>query len=165
AFQKVLKQLLHEKIPIRDMLTIMEGVSDTAEYTKSIDVIVEQVRARLARVITGLYKADDGTLKLLTFNNETEQRLLDKSREQGGTRSFLLNVGEINALVQDVSEAAKAVMDRGIAPVVLVVDPTIRKSLADIFERFGLDVVVLSHAEIESSANFEVLGNVVVNFP
>ncbi|MDD3466453.1 MAG: flagellar biosynthesis protein FlhA, partial [Campylobacterales bacterium] len=42
AFQKVLKQLLHEKIPIRDMLTIMEGVSDTAEYTKSIDVIVEQ---------------------------------------------------------------------------------------------------------------------------
>lgn len=165
AFQKVLKQLLHEKIPIRDMLTIMEGVSDTAEYTKSIDVIVEQVRARLARVITGLYKADDGTLKLLTFNNETEQRILDKSREQGGTRSFLLNVGEINALVQDVSEAAKAVMDRGVAPVVLVVDPTIRKSLADIFERFGLDVVVLSHAEIESSANFEVLGNVVVNFP
>ncbi len=165
SFQKVLKQLLHEKIPIRDMLTIMEGVSDTAEYTKSIDVIVEQVRARLARVITGLYKADDGTLKLLTFNNETEQRLLDKSREQGGTRSFLLNVGEINALVQDVSEAAKAVMDRGVAPVVLVVDPTIRKSLADIFERFGLDVVVLSHAEIESSANFEVLGNVVVNFP
>lgn len=165
AFQKVLKQLLHEKIPIRDMLTIMESVSDTAEYTKSVDVIVEQVRARLARVITGLYKADDGTLKLLTFNNETEQRLLDKSREQGGTRSFLLNVGEINALVQDVNEAAKVVIDKGIAPVVIVVDPTIRKSLADIFERFGLDVVVLSHAEIESSASFEVLGNVVVNFP
>ncbi|MGE4399882.1 MAG: flagellar biosynthesis protein FlhA, partial [Campylobacterales bacterium] len=84
VIQRVLKQLLHEKIPIKDMLTIMESISDTAEYTKSIDVLVEQVRARLARVITSLYKSDDGTIKLLTFNNETEQRLLDKTRDQGG---------------------------------------------------------------------------------
>lgn len=164
VIQRVLKQLLHEKIPIKDMLTIMESISDTAEYTKSIDVLVEQVRARLARVITSLYKSDDGTIKLLTFNNETEQRLLDKTRDQGGARSFLLNVGEINALVQDVSDAAKAVLDRGVAPVIIVVEPLIRKSLSEIFERFGLDIVVLSHAEIEPSAKFEVIGNVAVNF-
>ncbi len=164
VIQRVLKQLLHEKIPIKDMLTIMESISDTAEYTKSIDVLVEQVRARLARVITSLYKSDDGTIKLLTFNNETEQRLLDKTRDQGGARSFLLNVGEINALVQDVSDAAKAVLERGVAPVIIVVEPHIRKSLSEIFERFGLDIVVLSHAEIEPSAKFEVIGNVVVNF-
>jgi flagellar biosynthesis protein FlhA len=164
TMQRVLKQLLHEKIPIKDMLTIMESVSDTAEYTKSIDVLVEQVRAKLARVITSLYKSDDGTLKLLTFNNETEQRLLDKSREQGGTRSFLLNVGEINALVQDVSDAAKTVLEKGVAPVIIVVEPLIRKSLSEIFERFGLDIVVLSHAEIEPTAKFEVLGSVTVNF-
>jgi flagellar biosynthesis protein FlhA len=164
TMQRVLKQLLHEKIPIKDMLTIMEAVSDTAEYTKSVDVLVEQVRARLARVITSLYKSDDGTLKLLTFNNETEQRLLDKSREQGGTRSFLLNVGEINALVHDVSDAAKAVLEKGVAPVIIVVEPAIRKSLSEIFERFGLDIVVLSHAEIEPTAKFEVLGSVTVNF-
>jgi flagellar biosynthesis protein FlhA len=163
--QRVLKQLLHEKIPIRDMLTILESISDTAEFTKSVDVLVEQVRSKLARVITGLYKADDGTLKLLTFNNETEQRLLDKTRDQGGTRSFLLNVGEINALVNDVSDAAKVVLEKGVAPVVVVVDPLIRKSLSEIFERFGLDIVVLSHAEIEASAKFEVLGTILVNFP
>lgn len=164
VIQRVLKQLLHEKIPIKDMLTIIESISDTAEYTKSIDVLVEQVRARLARVITSLYKSDDGTIKLLTFNNETEQRLLDKTRDQGGARSFLLNVGEINALVQDVSDAAKAVLERGIAPVIIVVEPLIRKSLSEIFERFGLDIVVLSHAEIEPNAKFEVIGNVAVNF-
>jgi flagellar biosynthesis protein FlhA len=161
----VLKQLLHEKIPIKDMLTIIESISDTAEYTKSVEVLVEQVRARLARVITGLYKSDDGTLKLLTFNNETEQRLLDKTRDQNGTRSFLLNVGEINALVNDVSNAAKSVLERGVAPVIIVVEPMIRKSLSEIFERFGLDIVVLSHAEIEPTAKFEVLGSVAVNFP
>ncbi len=164
TMQRVLKQLLHEKIPIKDMLTIMESVSDTAEYTKSVDVLVEQVRARLARVITSLYKSDDGTLKLLTFNNETEQRLLDKTRDQGGVRSFLLNVGEINALVHDVSDAAKAVLEKGVAPVIIVVEPMIRKSLSEIFERFGLDIVVLSHAEIEPTAKFEVLGSVSVNF-
>jgi len=164
TMQRVLKQLLHEKIPIKDMLTIMESVSDTAEYTKSIDVLVEQVRARLARVITSLYKSEDGTLKLLTFNNETEQRLLDKTREQGGVKSFLLNVGEINALVHDVSDAAKAVLEKGVAPVIIVVEPMIRKSLSEIFERFGLDIVVLSHAEIEPTAKFEVLGSVSVNF-
>jgi len=165
TIQRVLKQLLHEKIPIKDMLTIMESISDTAEYTKSVEVLVEQVRARLARVITGLYKSDDGTIKLLTFNNETEQRLLDKTRDQNGTRSFLLNVGEINALVNDVSDAAKSVLERGVAPVIIVVEPLIRKSLAEIFERFGLDIVVLSHAEIEPTAKFEVLGSVAVNFP
>ncbi len=164
TIQRILKQLLHEKIPIKDMLTIMESISDTAEYTKSIEVLVEQVRARLSRVITSLYKSDDNTLKLLTFNNETEQRLLDKSKEQGGVRSFLLNVGEINALVRDVSDAAKVVLERGVAPVVIVVEPALRKSLADIFERFGLDIVVLSHAEIEPTAKFEVLGSVSVNF-
>lgn len=165
TIQRVLKQLLHEKIPIKDMLTIMESISDTAEYTKSVEVLVEQVRARLARVITGLYKSDDGALKLLTFNNETEQRLLDKTRDQNGTRSFLLNVGEINALVNDVSDAAKSVLERGVAPVIIVVEPMIRKSLSEIFERFGLDIVVLSHAEIEPTAKFEVLGSVAVNFP
>ncbi len=164
TIQRALKQLLHEKIPIRDMLTIMESISDTAEYTKSIDVLVEQVRARLARVITSLYKSEDGTLKLLTFNNETEQRLMDKTRDQGGTKSFLLNVGEINALVRDVSDAAKVVLEKGIAPVIIVVEPMIRKSLSEIFERFGLDIVVLSHAEIEPTAKFEVLGSVSVNF-
>ena len=119
----------------------------------------------MARVITTLYKNEDGNLKLLTFSNETEQRLLDKTREQGGVRSFLLNVGEINALVNDVSDAAKNILEKGVAPVIIVVEPAIRKSLSEIFERFGLDIVVLSHAEIEPTARFEVMGSISVNFP
>lgn len=158
--QRVLKALLHEKVPIKDLLTILETVSDVAEYTKSVDLIVEQVRARMSRVITGLYKGDDGVVRLLTFDTESEQRMLDKLKDQNGQRSFLLSVGEINGLVEAVSESSRAVLERGIAPVVIIVDPLLRKSLSDIFERFGLDVVALSHAEIESSAKFEVLGSI-----
>jgi flagellar biosynthesis protein FlhA len=55
---------------------------------------------------------------------------------------------------------ATDILGRGIAPVILIVDPTLRRSIADIFKKFGLDVVVLSHAEIDSSAKFEVLANI-----
>ncbi|MBE0492069.1 MAG: flagellar biosynthesis protein FlhA [Sulfurospirillum sp.] len=158
--QKILKALLHEKIPIKDLLSILETISDVAEVTKNVDIITEQVRAKLARTITRLYRDEDGTLKLLTFNAGTEQKLLDALRNKDGLRELILNIGQINTLVQSVSNEAAKILQRGIAPVVIIVDPLLRKSLYDIFEKFGLDVVVLSHAEIDSSVNFEVLGSI-----
>ena len=158
--QKVLKALLHEKIPIKDLLTILETISDIAEVTKNVSIIVEQVRAKLARVITKLYKDENGVLKLLTFNAGTEQRLLDALRERDGVRDLLLNIGQINTLVQVTSDEAAKLLHKGIAPVVIIVDPLLRKSLSDIFEKFGLEIVVLSHAEIDSNSKFEVMGTI-----
>jgi flagellar biosynthesis protein FlhA len=162
--QRVLKALLHEKIPIKDMITILETITDTAEITKNLDIIVEQVRSRLSRVITNLYKDENGVLKLLTFDTNTEQYLLNKLQQQGDQRQFLLNVAEMNKLVDEVSKAAQQIISQGISPVILIVDPMIRKSLAEIFERFGLDVIVLAHSEIDSSAKFEVLGTISIDF-
>ena len=158
--QRVLKQLLHEKIPLKDMLTILETIADVAEYTKNVDLITEQVRARLARVITQMYAGEDGVIRLLTFDTQTEQKLLQKSTEQDGIRNLMLSVGEINALIQATSQKAAEVLQKGISPVIIIVDPQIRKALAEIYERFSLDVVVLSHAEIDSHAKFEVLGSI-----
>jgi flagellar biosynthesis protein FlhA len=158
--QKVLKALLHEKIPIKDLLTILETISDVAEVTKNIDIIVEQVRSKLSRMITKQYIDDEGMLKLLTFNASTEQKLLDASVEREGVRELLLNIGQINKLVQVVSDEAAKQLQRGVAPVVIIVDPILRKALNDIFEKFGLDIVVLSHAEIDSKAKFEVMGSI-----
>ncbi len=162
--QRVLKSLLHEKIPIKDMITILETVADIAEYTKNIDTIVEHVRSALSRVITRLYESEDGTLKLITFDALTEQYLLSKLKQQGETKQFMLTVAEMNKLVQEINNAANEIVSRGIAPVVLIVDPLIRKPLAEILERFGVDVVVLSHAEIDPNAKFEVLGSININF-
>jgi len=162
--QRVLKALLHEKIPIKDMITILETVADVAEYTKNIDVIVEHVRSSLSRVITKLYESEDGTLKLITFDTQTEQYLMNKLQQQGEQKQFLLTVAEMNKLVEEISNAAAEILNKGIAPVVLIVDPLIRKPLAEILERFGVDVVVLSHAEIDPNAKFEVLGSVSINF-
>jgi len=162
--QRVLKALLHEKIPIKDMITILETITDTAEVTKNVDIIVEQVRSRLSRVITNLYKDENGVIKLVTFDTNTEQYLLNKLQTQGDQRQFLLSVAEMNKLVDEVGKTASEILSQGIAPVILIVDPMIRKSLSEIFERFGLDVVVLSHSEIDSNAKFEVLGSININF-
>jgi flagellar biosynthesis protein FlhA len=163
--QRVLKALLHEKIPLKDMLTILETVADVAEFTKSVDIITEQVRAKLSRVITQMYTGEDGVVKLLTFDTNTEQLLLQKSQEQDGVRNLTLNVGEINALIQATSTKAAEILQKGISPVIIIVDPQIRRSVAEIFERFSLDVVTLSHAEIDSSAKFEVLGSISITTP
>ena len=161
--QRVLKALLAEKIPIKDMLTILETISDVAEVTKNIDIITEQVRARLARVITNQYKDEQGVLKLVTLAAPTEQKLLEKLQERDGLRELMLNIGQINALVQKVSDEAAAVLQRGVAPVILIVDPALRKPLADIFKKFNLDIVVLSHAEVDPSAKFEVLSAIEID--
>jgi flagellar biosynthesis protein FlhA len=161
--QRIFKALLHEKIPLKDMLTILEGIADIAEYTKNVDFIVEQVRARLSRIITAMYSGEDGVIKLLTFDTASEQKMLEKSQEQDGVRHLLLNVGEINQLIRATSEKATQLLQKGVSPVIIIVDPQLRRPLAEIFERFSLEVVTLSHAEIDSSAKFEVLGSIALD--
>lgn len=158
--QRVLKALLHEKIPLKDMLTILETIADVAEFTKSVDIITEQVRAKLSRIITKIYSGEDGVIRLLTFDTASEQLMLEKSQERDGTRNLMLNVGEINALIQATSAKAAELLQKGVSPVVVIVDPKLRRAIAEIFERFSLDVVTLSHAEIDSSATFEVMGSI-----
>lgn len=158
--QRVLKALLHEKIPLKDMLTIMETIADIAEYTKNVEIITEQVRSKLSRIITQMYSSEDGVVRLLTFDTDSEQLMLEKSVDQEGQRNLLLNVNEINALIQATSAKAAEVLQKGVSPVIVIVDPQLRRSIAEIFERFSLDVVALSHAEIDSTATFEVLGSI-----
>ena len=160
--QRVLRSLLHEKVPLTDMLTILEAITDVAEVTKGVDVLVEQVRARLSRTISNLYKDDKGKIKLVTFEASVEQKLLNKVVENDGYRQLNLNVNEINKVVQTVSEESANLIKMGIIPVVLIVDPMIRRPLSEIFERFNLDIIVLSHAEIDTTSKFEVLGNITI---
>jgi len=161
--QRVFKALLHERIPLKDMITILETMADVAEYTKSVDIITEHVRAKLSRIITQTYTSPDGIIKLLTFDTMSEQMMLEKSQERDGTRQLLLNVGEINGLIQATSAKATELLQKGISPIIVIVDPKLRRPLAEIYERFSLDIVTLSHAEIDSNAKFEVLGSITLD--
>jgi len=161
--QRILKALLHEKIPLKDMLSILETIADIAEFTKNVEFITEQVRAKLSRTITQMYASEDGVIRLLTFDTSSEQMMLEKSQEQDGVKNLMLNVGEINALIQAVSTKATELLQNGVSPVIIIVDPALRKGVSEIFERFSLDVITLSHAEIDSNATFEVLGSISID--
>ena len=158
VIRQVLQELLKEKIPIRDMLTILECITDIAQAVQNnIPIIVEQVRTRLARTITNLFKSDDGSIKLLIFANETEHTLITKIKEQGSSSTLLLTINETQKLKEAIEESMLKVVQMGISPVILLVDNQLRRPLYEKMEQYKIDVVVLSHTELDSNVNFEII--------
>jgi flagellar biosynthesis protein FlhA len=157
---RVCKDLLHEKIPIVDMLTILESLADIGEVTKSPEILLEHVRSKLFRLITNKFMGQDGVLHLITLKPELEQDFTSKLQEQHGVSHLMLSINEINMLVTKTKDLINGIEAKGISNVVLVVDPVLRKRVSEIFEKFGFDLPVLSHAELDTKAEFAIEGTV-----
>lgn len=155
---KVCKDLLHEKIPIVDMLTIIEAVADIAEFTKAPEILLEHVRAKLYRLITQKFKDTDGVLHIVTIKPDLEQQFIGKLQEHHGVSQLMLSIAEINNLVTKTKQLLDTVEAKGFSKICMVVDPVLRKRISEIYEKFGLQVSVLSHAELDSRANFAIEG-------
>ena len=155
---KVCKDLLHEKIPIVDMLTIIEAIADIAEFTKAPEILLEHVRSKLYRLITQKFKDTDGVLRILTIKPELEQQFISKLQEHHGVSQLMLSISEINNLVTKTKQLLDEVEKKGFSKVSMVVDPVLRKRISEIYEKFGLSIPVLSHAELDSKANFAIEG-------
>lgn len=155
---KVCRDLLHEKIPIVDMLTIIEAIADIAEFTKAPDILLEHVRSKLYRLITQRFKGADNILHIITIKPDLEQQFIGKLQEQHGVSQLMLSIGEINSLVTKTKELIEKIDAKGIPKMCMVVDPLLRKRISEIYEKFGLQVAVLSHAELDSKANFAIEG-------
>ena len=155
---KVCKDLLHEKIPIIDMLTIIEAVADIAEFTKAPEILLEHVRAKLYRLITQKFKDTDGVLHIVTIKPELEQQFIGKLQEHHGVSQLMISIAEINNLVTKTKKLLDDIEAKGFSKVTMVVDPVLRKRISEIYEKFGLQVSVLSHAELDSKANFAIEG-------
>ncbi|HRN00166.1 MAG TPA: FHIPEP family type III secretion protein, partial [Aliarcobacter cryaerophilus] len=155
---KVCKDLLHEKIPIIDMLTIIEAIADIAEFTKAPEILLEHVRAKLFRLITQKYKDTDGVLHIVTIKPELEQQFIGKLQDHHGASQLMLSIAEINNLVTKTKQLLDDIEKKGFSKVAMVVDPVLRKRVSEIYEKFGLSIPVLSHAELDSKANFAIEG-------
>jgi flagellar biosynthesis protein FlhA len=155
---KVCKDLLHEKIPIIDMLTIIEAVADIAEFTKAPEILLEHVRAKLYRLITQKFKDTDGILHIVTIKPELEQQFIGKLQEHHGVSQLMISIAEINNLVTKTKKLLDDIEAKGFPKICMVVDPVLRKRISEIYEKFGLQVSVLSHAELDSKANFAIEG-------
>lgn len=164
--RQVLQELLHEGIPIKDMLTILETITDVAPLVQNnLNIIVEQVRSKLSRVITNVFRSEDGNIKLITLSHNAEQFLLNKLKEQPGGMNLLLNTSNMQKLIDGISEEVMRLMQKNVSPIILVVDPQLRKPLSVKLEQFKLErIVLLSHAEIDTNTPFEIMGTIDIAF-
>jgi len=156
--QKVLKNLLKNQIPIKDMLTILEAITDISEVSKNFDMIIEHVRAALARVITNLYVDEKGNLSFYILDSASSAKLMELLQFKDGVYHLSLNVAQTGAIVEAFKAEVAAVKNTRITPFILCVEPQLRKFMADICSNFNINITVLSFAEIAENTNFETEG-------
>ncbi|ECH4234406.1 flagellar biosynthesis protein FlhA [Campylobacter jejuni] len=156
--QKILKDLLKHHIPIKDMLTILESVSDIAEVSKSFDMIIEHVRASLARMITNMYLDDKGNLDIFILDSASSAVLMENVQFRDGSYHLPLSIAQTGTLVDTLRAEVAAVANGRIKPFILCVEPQLRKFIADICYNFSINIVVLSFAEIAENTNFNTEG-------
>ena len=160
VIQKVLKALLKDHIPIKDMLSILEALSDIAEVSKNLDMIVEHVRTALARAITSLYVDESGRLNFYVMEPAAQQKLIDAVQYKDGAYHLMINVSQTSAIVQALREARAKRPISEYGSMILCVEPSLRKFIADICANFAIDITVLSFAEVAANTPFETLGTI-----
>jgi flagellar biosynthesis protein FlhA len=142
--QRLLKQLLRERVPIRDLTTILEAMGDVAPITKDADVMTETVRASLGRAICRQHQNDRGELPTISFAPSLEERLLQSivRTEQGAV--LALDPHEAQNLASRIARA----LETAVAQPVLLCTPALRPHLWRLFTRVLPQIGVLSHNEI-----------------
>ncbi len=154
--QRVLQNLLREGISIRDMVTILETLSEFASETKELDLLTEYVRAALQRQITSHYQSEDGVLRVITLNPTLEDKLISALRESDGNNYLNMDPGAIDRLRRNVMTALEPLVSQGYSPILLCASP-IRPYLKRLLEGVLPQLAVLSYAEISPGVEVEAL--------
>jgi flagellar biosynthesis protein FlhA len=156
--QRVLAGLLDDGVPIRDLVRILEAVSDKARTTRTVEAMVEAARAELGPAITsGL--AADGRLTAVTLSASTEHKLLGGLRMVDGTSQLELAPDDADALIRQLSEMVGATAAQGVSPV-LVCSAALRPSLSRLVRATVSGMAVISYAEIGDHLQVDVIANV-----
>ncbi|SFS50970.1 flagellar biosynthesis protein FlhA [Brevundimonas viscosa] len=159
TLQRVLQSLLREKVSIRDLPAILEGLAEAAPHTSSVTTLVEHVRARLARQLCWQHKGDDGALPIVTLSPEWEQAFADSLVGQGEERQLAMAPSKL----QDFIRAVRDVFERAAMAgetAVLLTGPQIRPYVRSIIERFRGQTVVMSQNEVHPKARLRTIGSV-----
>ncbi len=154
--QRVLQILLAERVSIRDLGTILEGIAEAVAITRSAQGIAEHVRARLARQLCAQYASPAGHLPLVVLSAQWEQAFADAIIGTGEERQLAMQpskLSEFIALVRDRFEEAARV---GEFPVLLT-SPGIRVFVRQIVERFRAQTPVMAQSEIHPRARLKTL--------
>ncbi len=155
--QRVLQNLLRERIPIRNLLLILENLADGARASKDIDYLTERVRAAMARHICAEY-AENGLLSVITVDPRLET-LLGEAVRRGEDAYALLDPATVAKIYASLTRQIQTAQSAGLQPIVLTA-PATRLALKRLTERATPSLVVLSYSEIASGLRVESIGQI-----
>jgi len=155
--QKVLQNLVKEKISIRDLVSVLETLGDYAHITKDTDMLTEYVRQALCRVICREYQNNEGTITVITLDPELENVIAGAVQRTEYGSFLTLDPGTGQIILTSLGEQIQALMDKGMQPIVLC-SPQVRLYLRRLTERPFPNLVVLSYNEIAPKVNVNSVG-------
>jgi len=159
SIQRVLQNLLTERVSIRDLPTILEGIFEACGSSRSTSVITEHVRSRLARQISDANANDQGIIPLVSLSPQWEQAFAEALAGQGEDRHLSMAPTRLQEFIQAIRTSFERFAARGEAPVLLT-SPAIRPYVRSIIERFRAMTVVISQNEIHPKARIKTLGTI-----
>ena len=153
--QKVLQGLIKEGIPLRDLVTIFETISDYGATIKDPEILTEYVRQKLSRFIVKPALTDH-TLPSILIGDDIEE-IIKKSLQRTEQGTFLMIDPKIGSkIVTALTQAVERASQKNIMPVILC-SPTIRRHLRKLIERSLAHIPVISQAEIPIDIKIEIL--------
>ncbi len=159
GIQRVLQLLLAERVSIRDLSTILEGIADGIASTRNPTILAEHVRARLARQICAQHAGPSGYLPIIALSAPWEQAFAESLVGQGDDRSLAMQPSKLTEFITLVRDAFEAAAREGEAPV-LVTSAGIRPFVRGIVERFRAQTPVMSQSEIHPRVRLKTVGSI-----
>jgi len=159
SIQRVLQNLLGERISVRDLPTILEGIAEAVGYTRNITTMTEHVRTRLARQLSDTNTNDEGIMPLVTLTPEWEQAFLESIVGDGEERQLAMAPTKLQEFITLVRNTFEKQAMTGETPVLLV-GPVIRPFVRSVIERFRPTTVVMSQNEIHPKARIKTVGQI-----
>ena len=156
--QRILQNLLSERVSIRDLPTILEAISEATASTKSVTLVTEYVRGRLSRQISFDNVNDENVIELLALSPLWEQ-MFNEGLGEGEDRQLSIPPSKLQEFITNVKRVFQQHEMRGENPVLLV-NPSIRPYVRSVIERFRPSTVVLSQNEIHPKVKIKTLGQI-----
>lgn len=161
--QRVLRNLLANGIPIRELSTILESLGEYAGKTKNTDILTEMVRKYLSRTISEQCKNDNGKIPAITLEPALEHRMTSSLQQEGEALSLNLPAEVMMDISSRVVQAWKAAAEKGIEKPVLLCDSRLRYSMAAMLSRAIPLLTVIAYDEIVPGAEVEPVETVTLD--
>ncbi len=157
--QRILQNLLKERISIRDLGAIVEAIAEAAPAIRDLVMITEHVRGRLARQICYAHRNPDGSLPIITLTPAWELAFAEALIGEGQNRQLALAPSKLHDFVADVRAAFERAAQMGETPVLLT-SPAIRPFVRSLIERFRPSTAVLGQGEVHAKVRLKAMGQV-----